>query len=338
MNDPQPEGHMASYIARRKFLATLGGGAVAWPLAARAQSSSKVWRIGVLETTSMALNAPNFDAFRQSLRDLGYVERKNLIIEYRSAEGRGERFAELTADLLRLNVDVIVTRGTPAVLAAKKATTTTPIVMAAMGDPLMVVSSLARPGGNITGLSGYTTDLEAKRAQLIKDLVPGAVQVAGLYNMGNPVAPPQWNQLQMAARKLGIELQLLDIRKTEDIAPAFDAATAQRVEAVVVGIDALTQENRTLIARLAADQRLPAIYVSREYIDAGGLIAYGPNYPDLYRRAAIYVDKILRGASPSNLAVEQPTKFELIINLKAARAIGIKVPMTLLVRANEVIE
>ena len=329
---------MASYIARRKFLATLGGGAVAWPLAARAQSSSKVWRIGVLETTSMALNAPNFDAFRQSLRDLGYVERKNLIIEYRSAEGRGERFAELTADLLRLNVDVIVTRGTPAVLAAKKATTTTPIVMAAVGDPLRVVSSLARPGGNITGLSGYTTDLEAKRAQLIKDLVPGAVQVAGLYNMGNPVAPPQWNQLQMAARKLGIELQLLDIRKTEDIAPAFDAATAQRVEAVVVGIDALTQENRTLIARLAADQRLPAIYVSREYIDAGGLIAYGPNYPDLYRRAAIYVDKILRGASPSNLAVEQPTKFELIINLKAARAIGIKVPMTLLVRANEVIE
>jgi len=338
MNDPQPEGHMASYIARRKFLATLGGGAVAWPLAARAQSSSKVWRIGVLETTSMALNAPNFDAFRQSLRDLGYVERKNLIIEYRSAEGRGERFAELTADLLRLNVDVIVTRGTPAVLAAKKATTTTPIVMAAVGDPLRVVSSLARPGGNITGLSGYTTDLEAKRAQLIKDLVPGAVQVAGLYNMGNPVAPPQWNQLQMAARKLGIELQLLDIRKTEDIAPAFDAATAQRVEAVVVGIDALTQENRTLIARLAADQRLPAIYVSREYIDAGGLIAYGPIYPDLYRRAAIYVDKILRGVSPSNLAVEQPTKFELIINLKAARAIGIQVPMTLLVRADEVIE
>ena len=329
---------MASYIARRKFLATLGGGAVAWPLAARAQSSSKVWRIGVLETTSMALNAPNFDAFRQSLRDLGYVERKNLIIEYRSAEGRGERFAELTADLLRLNVDVIVTRGTPAVLAAKKATTTTPIVMAAVGDPLRVVSSLARPGGNITGLSGYTTDLEAKRAQLIKDFVPGAVRIAGLYNMGNPVAPPQWNRVQMAARKLGIELQLLDIRKTEDIAPAFDAATAQRVEAVVVGIDALTQENRTLIARLAADQRLPAIYVSREYIDAGGLIAYGPIYPDLYRRAAIYVDKILRGVSPSNLAVEQPTKFELIINLKAARAIGIQVPMTLLVRADEVIE
>jgi len=325
-------------MKRREFITLLGSAAVAWPFAARAQSSSKVWRIGVLETTSMALNAPNFDAFRQSLRDLGYVERKNLIIEYRSAEGRGERFAELTADLLRLNVDVIVTRGTPAVLAAKKATTTTPIVMAAVGDPLRVVSSLARPGGNITGLSGYTTDLEAKRAQLIKDLVPGAVQVAGLYNMGNPVAPPQWNQLQMAARKLGIELQLLDIRKTEDIAPAFDAATAQRVEAVVVGIDALTQENRTLIARLAADQRLPAIYVSREYIDAGGLIAYGPIYPDLYRRAAIYVDKILRGVSPSNLAVEQPTKFELIINLKAARAIGIQVPMTLLVRADEVIE
>src|SRR6516164_7646609 len=325
-------------MKRREFITLLGSAAMLAPLPLSAQSSSKVWRIGVLETTSMALNAPNFDAFRQSLRDLGYVERKNLIIEYRSAEGRGERFAELTADLLRLNVDVIVTRGTPAVLAAKKATTTTPIVMAAVGDPLRVVSSLARPGGNITGLSGYTTDLEAKRAQLIKDLVPGAVQVAGLYNMGNPVAPPQWNQLQTAARKLGIEPQLLDIRKAEDIAPAFDAATAQHAGALIVGIDALTQENRTVIVQLAADQRLPTIYVSREYIDAGGLIAYGPRYPGLYRRAAVYVDKILRGANPSNLPVEQPTKFELIINLKAARAIGIQVPTTLLIRADEVIE
>jgi putative tryptophan/tyrosine transport system substrate-binding protein len=326
-------------MKRRDFITLLGGAAAtAWPLAVRAQLSSKVWRIGVLETTSMALNAPNFDAFRQSLRDLGYVEGQNLIIEYRSAEGRGERFVELITDLLHLNVDVIVTRGTPAVLAAKKATTTTPIVMAAMGEPLMVVSSLAHPGGNITGLSGYTTDLEAKRAEVIKELVPGAVRIAGLYNMGNPVVPPQWDQLQTAARKLGMEPQLLDIRKTEDIAPAFDDAIRQRAGALTVSVDALTQENRTLIARLAANHRLPAIYVSKEYIDAGGLIAYGVSYPDLYRRAAIYVDKILRGGSPSNLPVEQPTKFELIINLKAARVIGIDVPMTLLVRADEVIE
>ena len=323
---------------RRREAIFLLGGAVVAPLPLSAQSSSRVWRIGVLETTPMDLNAPNINAFHQSLQDLGYVEGQNLIIVYRSAEGRGERFTELTAELLRLNVDVIVTRGTPAVLAAKTATTTTPIVMAAVGEPLMVVASLAHPGGNITGLSGYSTDLEAKRAQLIKELVPDVVRVAGLYNMGNPVVPLQWNQLQLAAQKLGIEPQLLDVRKPEDIAPAFDTASGQHAGALMVGIDALTQENRTLIAKLAADHRLPAIYVSKEYVDAGGLIAYGPSYPDLYRRAAIYVDKIFRGASPSDLPVEQPTKFELIINLKAARALGLTIPPTLLATADEVIE
>ena len=326
-----------SNIRRREFMILLGG-AAAWPLAARAQQPGRVWRIGVLETTSRALNAANFEAFRQSLRELGYIEEQNLIIEYRSAEGLGERFADLAADLLRLNIDVIVTRGTPAVLAAKRATTTTPIVMAAMGDPLMVVASLANPGGNITGLSGSTTDLEGKRAELLKELVPGAVRIAGLYNMGNPVVPPLWNELQTAAGKLGLTPQLLDIRKVEDIAPAFADATAQHADALIVSVDALTQKNRSFITQLAAGHGLPAIYVSKEYIDAGGLIAYGPSYPDLYRRAAIYVDKILRGASPSSLPVEQPTKFELIINLKAARAIGLQVPMTLMVRADEVIE
>jgi putative tryptophan/tyrosine transport system substrate-binding protein len=322
---------------RREAIFLLAGAVVA-PLPLSAQSSSRVWRIGVLETTPMDLNVPNINAFRQSLQDLGYVEGQNLIVAYRSAEGRGERFTELAADLLRLNVDVIVTRGTPAVLAAKKATTTIPIVMAAVGEPLMVVASLAQPGGNITGLSGYSTDLEAKRAQLIKELVPGAIRIAGLYNMGNPVVPPQWNQLQTAAQKLGIEPQLLDVRKPEDIAPAFDAASGQHADALMVGVDALTQENRTLIAKLAADHRLPAIYVSKEYVDAGGLVAYGPSYPDLYRRAAIYVDKIFGGTSPSDLPVEQPTKFELIINLKAARALGLTIPPTLLATADEVIE
>jgi putative tryptophan/tyrosine transport system substrate-binding protein len=322
---------------RREAIFLLAGAVVA-PLPLSAQSSSRVWRIGVLETTPMDLNVPNINAFRQSLQDLGYVEGQNLIVAYRSAEGRGERFTELAADLLRLNVDVIVTRGTPAVLAAKKATTTIPIVMAAVGEPLMVVASLARPGGNITGLSGYSTDLEAKRAQLIKELVPGAVRIAGLYNMGNPVVPPQWNQLQTAAQKLGIEPQLLDVRKPEDIAPAFNAASGQHADALMVGVDALTQENRTLIAKLAADHRLPAIYVSKEYVDAGGLVAYGPSYPDLYRRAAIYLDKIFRGTSPSDLPVEQPTKFELIINLKAAKALGLTIPPTLLATADEVIE
>jgi putative tryptophan/tyrosine transport system substrate-binding protein len=183
-------------MRRREFITLLGGmAAMLQPLSPNAQTSGRIWRIGVLETTSMSLNAANLEAFRQSLRDLGYVEGKNFIIEYRSAEGRGDRFPELAADLLRMNVDVIVTRGTPAVLAAKSATATTPVVMAAMGEPLMVVSSLAHPGGNITGLSSYATDLEAKRAELIKELVPGATRIAGLYNMGNPVVPPQWEQL-----------------------------------------------------------------------------------------------------------------------------------------------
>src|ERR1700745_3691533 len=195
-------------MRRREFI-LLVGGAAAWPFAARAQQRSRVWRIGVLETTSMALNAANFEAFRQSLRDLGYIEEQNLIIEYRSAEGRGERFADLAADLLRLNIDVLVTRGTPAVLAAKKASTTTHIVMAATGDPLMVVASLANPGGNITGLSGYTTGLEEKRAEVLKELVPGAVRIAGLYNMGNPVVPPLWNEMQTPARHRGLTARRL---------------------------------------------------------------------------------------------------------------------------------
>jgi putative ABC transport system substrate-binding protein len=322
---------------RRDFVMLLGGTSV-WPLTARAQKSGQFRRIGMLETVPLELNGPNFDAFRGSLQELGYVEGKNLAIEYRSAGGRAERFTELAVDLLHLNVDVIVTRGTPAVLAAKKATTTTPIVMAAMGEPLMVISNLARPGGNITGLSGFSTDLEAKRAEVIKELVPKTLRIAGLYNMGNPVVPPQWEQLQTAAGKLGIEPLLLDIRRLEDIAPAFVSARSQHADALMVGVDALTQQYRALIAKLAADQRFPTIYVSKEYIEAGGLIAYGPSYPDLYRRAAIYVDKIFRGDSPSELPVEQPTKYELIINLNAAKALGLTVPPTLLARADEVIE
>ena len=202
----------------------------------------------------------------------------------------------------------------------------------------MVVSSLAHPGGNITGLSGYTTDLEAKRAEIINELVRGAVRIAGLYNMGNPVIPGYWSELQRAAKTLGIEPQLLDVRKPEDIGPAFDAARSNGVDAVMVGIDALTQANRTLIAELAAKRRLPTIYASREFVEAGGLIAYGPSYPDLYRRAAAYVDKIFKGTKPSDLPVEQPTRFELIINLKTSKALGLTIPPHLLALADEVIE
>ena len=323
-------------IGRREFI-TLIGGAAAWPSIVHAQSPSKVWRIGVLETQSITLNA-NFDAFRNALRELGYVEGRNLNIEYRSADGRAERFPELANDLLGLNLDVLVTRGTPAVLAAKRLTTTTPIVMASTGDPLMVVTSLAHPGGNVTGLSNYYTDLEAKRTEVLKELVPGASRIACLYNMGNPVFTSAWNQAQATGRKLGIETELLDIRKPEDIAPAIDTASANRVGAIIVAIDALTQENRVVIVKLAADHRLPAMYGGREFTAAGGLITYAPNFADMYRRAASYVDKIFHGASPSDLPVEQPTRFELIINLKAAKAIDLTLPPLLLARADEVIE
>jgi putative ABC transport system substrate-binding protein len=323
-------------MRRRDFVTLLGCAAAAWPFAAWAQSPSKVWRIGVLETTSLALNATNFDAFRRGLRELGYVEGRNIVIEYRSADGRAERFPELVADLLRLNVDVIVGRGTPAALAARKATTKTPIVMAAMGEPLILVSSLAHPDGNLTGLSSYATELEEKRAEILKELVPKAVRIAALYNVGNPV--PEWSYLQAAARRLGIETELLDIRKPEDIPPAFDKASADHADAVSVQVDALMQENRALIVKLAAEHRLPAMYQGREFAEAGGLISYGTSYPDLYRRAARYVDKIFHGASPSDLPVEPPTRFEMIINLKTARALGLTVPPTMLVLADDVIE
>jgi putative ABC transport system substrate-binding protein len=334
MLSPEVGGHMQ----RREFIKLIGGAAAAWPLAARAQPAGKMYRIGVLETTPADLNAANLDALRQGMRALGYIEGQNLVFEYRSANGRGERFPELAMDLLRLKVDVIVTRGTPAVLAAKNATMTVPVVMAAMGEPLMVVSSLAHPGGNITGLSGYSTDLEAKRFEVLKEMVPSAARIAGLYNMGNAVVPPQWSELQRAAQTLGVQSQLLDVRKSEDIAPAFDAASRERADGLLVGVDALTQTNRKLIAELALTHRIPTIYVSKEFVEAGGLIAYGPSYPNLYRRAASYIDKVLKGEKPGDLPIEQPTKFELVINLKTAKALGLTVPPTLLARADEVIE
>lgn len=322
----------------RRGLITMLGGAAAWSMGARAQQLGRVYRIGVLETVSESLNAANINALRDGLKSLGYAEGKNLVIEYRSAEGRGERFPDLAADLLRSNVDIIVTRGTPAVLAAKKATSSIPIVMAAMGEPLMVVASLAHPGGNVTGLSGYSTDLEAKRFEVLKELIPSASQIDGLYNMGNAVTPPQWQELQRAAHRLGVKSTLLDVRKAEDIVPAFDVASREHANGILVGVDALTQNNRKLIAELALRNRLPTIYVSREFVESGGLIAYGPSYPDLYRRAANYIDKILKGERPGNIPIEQPAKFELIINMKTARAIGLTIPATMLARADEVIE
>jgi putative tryptophan/tyrosine transport system substrate-binding protein len=310
------------------------------PLAAEGQQAGKIYRIGMLETTSMALNAANLDAFRQGLRELGYVEGRNFMIEYRSADGRRERFPELATELVRLKVDVILTRGTPAVMAAKNATGTIPVVMAASGDPLLsgVVAGLARPGGNVTGLSAIVVEVTGKRLQLLREVVPGVSRIASLLDMGNPNNALQWKETEIVAQSLGVQPQLLDIRKPGDFGGAFDAAIRQRAGAMVVGIDALTQANHRLIIDLAAKHRLPAIYATREFVDAGGLVAYGVSYPHLYHRAATYVDKILKGAKPADLPVEQPTKFEFAINLKTAKALGLTIPPSVLARADQVIE
>src|SRR5215831_6873579 len=289
-------------------------GVVLGPLGAQAQPSGKVWRIGMLETTSPTLNVANLDAFRQGLRDLGYVEGQNFVIEYRSADGRPERFPALATELVSLKVDVIVTRGTPAVLAAKKATGSIPIVMATSADPpgYDVVSSLAHPGGNVTGLTTIAVELAGKRLQLLRETLPRIARVAELANTTNPASAANWRQLDVTARSLGLEPQLLDVRHPEDFARAFDAATKQRADALVVD--------------LSATHRLPAIYASREFVDAGGLFAYGAKQTDLYRRAASYVDKILKGAKPADLPVEQPTTYELVVNLKTAKALGLTIP------------
>jgi putative ABC transport system substrate-binding protein len=327
-------------MKRRDFITLIGGAAVAASGAARAQQPAKSRRIGILETVSPSLNMKNLEALQRGLRELGYIENQNYILEYRSADGDGRRFPALADELVRLGVDLIVTRGTPAARAAKDATETIPIVMAAIGEPLGmgVVASLARPGGNVTGLSAFVTELAGKRVELLKELRPGNSIAAFFSNMGNPVVPLQWEETKKAAQTLGIEVALLDVRTKDDIPRAFETASARHVDTLLVGIDALIQEYRQLITDLAAKHRLAAIYPSRESVDVGGLMAYGVSYPDLYFRSASLIDKIFRGAKAGDLPVEQPTKLELIINLKAANALGLNVPPTLLSRADEVIE
>jgi putative ABC transport system substrate-binding protein len=321
---------------RRNLLGTLAG-AVAWPSLALAQGGP-LRRIGLLETVPPNLNADNFNALRQGLRDLGYGEGTDFRIEYRSADGAGDRFPALAAELVRQQVDVIVTRGTPAALAAKAATPTIPIVMAAIGEPMLAVAGLARPGGNVTGLSAFVSDLQAKRVDLLKSIIPGLRRVAALLNMGNPVFVPQWREIETAAQALGLQSQLLDARASADFEPALAAAAAQQAEAVIVGIDGLTQVNAVPIAELAIKHRLATMHASKEFVEVGGLVAYGVSYPDLYRRAAAYIDKIFKGAKPSDLPVEQPTKFELVINLKTAKALGLQMPDRLIFTADQVIE
>ena len=323
---------------RLVFISTLAGGLLAAPLAAQAQQAGKVYRIGILEAIPAAQNAANLDALRRGLRDLGYVEGRNLIIEYRSADGHAERFPALASELVRLKVDLMVTRGTPAARATKNATGTIPVVMATMGDPRAIVASFARPGGNITGVTTFSTELTAKRIELLKEMVPNLSRVALLHNMGNPAAPPEWEETKAAARSLGLQAELLDVRSHSDLGRAFERAVRQHVDALVIGIDGLTQMHQQTIVDMVARNRLPAAHPAREFVEAGGLIAYGVNYPDLYFRFASFVDKIFKGAKPGDLPVEQPTKFELVINLKTAKALGLTIPQSLLQRADQVIE
>ena len=325
-------------VDRRTFIGGVASALLAAPLAAHAQQAGKVFRIGILETIPAAQNAANLDALRKGLRELGYVEGRNLIIEYRSADGRAERFPELASELVRLKADLIVTRGTPAARAAMGATATIPVVMATMGDPRAMVASFARPGGNITGVTTFSTELTAKRIELLKELVPNLSRVALLHNMGNPAAPPEWEETKTAARSLGLQAELLDVRSEGDLGRAFERAVRQHVNALLIGADGLTQLHRQMIVDLVARNRLAASYPAREFVEAGGLIAYAVNYPDLYFRFASFVDRIFKGAKPAELPVEQPTKFELVINLKTARALGLTIPQSLLLRADEVIQ
>jgi putative ABC transport system substrate-binding protein len=280
------------------------------------------------------------EAARQGFRELGYVEGETIALEVRWAEGRYERMPELVAEMVRLKVDVLVVAATPGALAAKKATTTIPVVMVGVGDPVGsgLVASLARPGGNLTGLSLLTPEISGKRLQLLKEVVPKVSRVAVLRNPNNQIHAVFWQETQGAARKLGVQLQALEVRGPEDFDGAFRASTRERAGALFVFDDGLTLGYRTWIVALAAKARLPAIYGFREFPDVGGLMSYGANFPDLFRRTAAYVDKILKGAKPADLPVEQPTRFEMVVNLKAAKALKLTIPQSVLIRADQVIQ
>ena len=307
---------------------------------AQAQQPKKVPRIGVLWLYSPAIASPFAEAFRQGLRELGYVEGKSIVIEYRHAEGKYDRLPSLAAELVRLNVDIIVTASTQAAQAGQQATRSIPIVMTVVSDPVEsgLVSSLARPGGNVTGLSLMHPELSGKRLELLKEVIPKLSRVAVLSNLSNPIIPPLLRETEAAARALGVQLQVVEVRGPTEFDSAFGAMTRDRAGALVVLPDGIFQNERRRIAALAAKSRLPAIYAWREAVDAGGLMAYGASVPDIFRRAAVYVDKILKGTKPADLPVEQPTKFEFLVNLKTAKQIGVTIPPNVLARADKLIK
>jgi len=329
---------------RRTFLGTVAGGLLAAPLAEGTQEANRIVRIGYLAFDLAAANPLTREGFFDGLRDVGYVEGRNLLVEYRDAEGKTERFPALAAELVARKPDVIVTGGgTLAALAAKQATTTLPIVFTAVGDPVAegLVASLARPGGNITGLSVVSPELISKSLELLKQSLPGVSRVGLLFKpdaVPDRVAKDRLKAAHVTARTLGVRLQVVEARGPEDFDRAFSEMTRARAGAVTVQATPVFDSARQRLVDLAAKNRLPTVYSYRPYVDAGGLMSYGPDLVDLFRRAATYVDKILKGAKPADLPVEQPTKFELVINLKTAKALGLTIPPSLLARAHQVIE
>jgi putative ABC transport system substrate-binding protein len=326
-------------MRRREFIALLGGAAASCPLPSRAQPPGKLPIIGVLGGATRSAESLRVAALVQRLRELGWIEGRTVAIEYRWADGRSARLAEIAGEFVRLRVDVIFATGTAPALAAKQATSVIPFVFPFAGDPVGtgLVASLTRPGANVTGLSNQATDLAGKRIELLREIVPDLRRLAIVANVGYPAAALEMGEVRAAAHTLGLEVVAFEVREAKDIAPTFEALRGQAEALFLVG-DPLMTANRTGVTTLALAARLPTIYVHREYVDAGGLISYGANFPDLFRRAAELVDKILRGAKPADIPVEQPTKFELVINLKTARALGLDVPPPVLARADEVIE
>jgi putative ABC transport system substrate-binding protein len=326
-------------VNRRAFVIGVGALLVE-PLGVEARQAGKVSHIGVLAAGGPTMYSARYEAFRRGLRELGYVEGQTIAIEYRYAEAKFERLPDLAGDLVRLNVDVILASSAPETGAAKRATTSIPIVFGLHGDPVGAghVASLAKPGGNITGLATMAPDLSGKRLGLLKEAFPRIARVAVLWNSANRAKAEDWRETQGAAHALGVTLQSREVRGPDDFPSAFSSMTTQRPDAFLTLDDPLLLNSRTSIVAFAANQRLPAIYPQRDYTDAGGLMSYGPSISDLFRRAASYVDKILKGAKPGDLPIEQPNKFEFVINLKTAKALGLTIPSSLLLRADQVIE
>jgi putative ABC transport system substrate-binding protein len=325
-------------LRRREFITLLGGAAAAWPLAARAQQM-KLPTIGLLGGATPSAQAQWTAAFVQRLRELGWVEGQTVTIEYRWVEGRFERSPAIIAEFVRLKVDVIVTHATPNILAAKQVTSVVPIVFPSAGDPVgnKLVTSLARPGGNVTGLSVQSSELAQKVVDLLRDFLPKHSRLAMMHHIGNPVTALQTDAVKAAAGRFGLDVAIVEVRRAEDIAPAIEALKG-RADALIVPSEPLYNTNRIQINALALRARLPTIFLDRRYVEAGGLMSYGTKWPSMWRRAAELVDKILRGAKPADIPVERPMTFELVINVKTAKALGLTLPRILLARADELIE